>query len=122
MHELTITIKVGMGLGYGEKLTRSVYCVVLFWVQIIISIMSFASYVCISGILGKANVLLDVEEVPGLVVRGPGLAGSGTAECSQSFPPSWHPFISDFVAILRKQFVLLFSCSRFVNVSLSVRK
>lgn len=54
----------------------------MFFVQIMISVMSCALFVCISGIWGKADVLLDVEEAPGLAVSGPGLAGSAAGEGS----------------------------------------
>lgn len=47
------------------------------------------------------------------------LAGSATAEGSKGFSPSRLLFISDFVAILRKQYVLLFRCFK-VHVFLSL--
>lgn len=104
----------------GERLTRPVFCVFYFVFGTEHDLSNVLCFVCISGIWGKADVLLDVGEAPVLAARGPGLTGSAAGEGSQSFSSSWLLSISDFVAVLREQFVLLFSCFK-VCVSLCVQ-
>lgn len=102
----------------GERLTRPVFLCFVFGTDHDFS--NVLCFICISGILGKADVLLDVREAPVLAVRGLGLTGSAAGEVSQSFSPSWLLSISNFVAVLREHFVLLFSCFK-VCVSLCVQ-